>query len=216
MVAGRSLLTIPARLVTQIIIVVLLGSAAYMALAHESHACVYLPPGHESLEEEVARSSFIFAGKVVAAHEVSNGKIFEFNVHTVWKGPLYETAYIRWRDPESIMHSCSDAHRQFSVGLTYLVFDDNHRSSRTGLLAFASEYIAKLGEGRTPEAGTSAPRPEILDRKPAWLIVVLAAAVLALPSGVAVYIGAQRRRSREQAIAEIQRQARVRTQGSRG
>ena len=155
-------LTASTKLVTRLMLIVLLSGAALLAVTRESHACSYVPPGSPS--EELRKSIRVFAGRIVASHPVSNDKIYEFKVHTVWKGPLRETTYVRGQEYAYGDTSCSGSYKPFVVGVDYLVYDAYHVASRTGPLVNASEDIAELGEGRRPVIGSRALVPAELFR----------------------------------------------------
>lgn len=154
MVARKRLLAPSTTLIIRFVLIVLLASAAFLFFARESNACSFAPPG--SPLAELQKSTYVFAGEVIAVHPVQSDKIYEFRVDRVWKGPLNETAYVRGNESANAGTSCAGSYRPFFVGLHYLVYDANHVASRTGLLTYASEDMAELGEGQRPVAGSKA------------------------------------------------------------
>lgn len=176
------------------------------------YACSFVPYG--SLVEELAKYEVVFAGRVVEVHNVSGGVVYEFTVDTVWKGPLFETVYIE-RIENEFEVICGTLYWRFIQGEDYIVYGDGHLNSRTGFVESKNEDLIALGSGQAPVLGTSEPRPMKLDEinVPLWLIIVLATAGLGLPIGLVLRVRTQRRRSRQQAIAEIQRRVRGHTQG---
>ncbi|MCY3749488.1 MAG: hypothetical protein OXG64_09350 [Chloroflexi bacterium] len=102
----------------------------------------------------------VFAGKVIAASSVPNGRIYEFKVHTVWKGPLYEKILIlRSVGVYDKGTPCEGEAKQYTVGQEYLVYDYIGMGSRTNLLHNANEDLVELGEGQRPVPGSIAPVP---------------------------------------------------------
>ncbi len=160
MVARKCLLAPSTTLVIRFVLIVLLASTAFLLFARESNACSFTRPGSPTVE--LQKSTYVFAGKVVAVHRVPNDEVYEFKVDTVWKGPLYETTYIVGLLESYAGTSCAGSLRPFALGRNYLVYDDNHVASLTGLLEHKSEDLAELGKGRSPTSGTKAPIPEIL------------------------------------------------------
>ncbi len=180
---------------------VLVAAAASLVFPRDSIAC--LPPPIGSPTEELQRASVVFAGKVIAASSVPDGRIYEFKVHTVWKGPLYEKVLIfRSVGVYDKGTPCEGEAKQYTVGQEYLVYDDIGMGSRTNLLHNANEDLVELGVGRRPVPGSIAPVPPDVSEASASeerrqtgirVIVALAAivgAVLILPR-----LAALRRRS---------------------
>jgi len=176
---------------------VLVAGAAFLVFARESNACTYAPIG--SPTEELRKASVVFAGKVIAASSVPDGRIYGFKVHTVWKGPLYEKVLIfRSVGVYAEGTPCEGEAKQYTVGQEYLVYDDIGMSSRTNLLHNANEDLVELGEGQRPVPGYIAPVPPNVSEASASearrqtgirVIVALAAivvAVLVLPRLVAL------------------------------
>ena len=150
-------LTVATNPVTRLMLVALLAGAAFLAVSRESKACSYA--AHGSPSDERRKAKYVFAGEVVAVHPVKDDKVYEFKVDTVWKGPLYETAYISGYEDADAKSLCPAGYKPYAVGLKYLVYDSYHRFSRTRLMIYASEDLAELGEGRRPEPGLTAPVP---------------------------------------------------------
>ena len=151
-------LTASTKLVTRFMLAVLVAAAAFLVLARESNACSYRPIG--SPTEELRNASVVFAGKVIAASSVPDGRIYEFKVHTVWKGPLFEKVLIfRSVGVYDKGTPCEGEAKQYTVGQEYLVYDDIGMGSRTNLLHNANEDLVELGEGQRPVPGSIAPVP---------------------------------------------------------
>ncbi|MCY3958729.1 MAG: hypothetical protein OXG65_10590 [Chloroflexi bacterium] len=137
---------------------VLVAAAMSLVFARESNAC--LPPPVGSPTEELRKASVVFAGKVIAASSVPNGRIYEFKVYTVWKGPIYEKVLIlRSVGVYDKGTPCEGEAKQYTVGKEYLVYDDIGMDSRTNLLHNANEDLVELGEGQRPIPGSIAPVP---------------------------------------------------------
>lgn len=212
-------LTASTELVTRFILAVLLASAVFLAVTRESHACSCGHP--QSAGEALEASSHVFVGEVVALldsryenNSMFPSEIYEFKVTNVLKGPLYETVYL------SVGGPCGAS---FVVGLTYLVYTPAGYCSKTSLLSTAYQDFFELGPGRPPEPGTSEGIPSRLDElrrlderiaETRWNLA-LAATALTLSAGLFVGFRTYKRLSSERTIAEIQRQARARTQGPR-
>ena len=188
-------------IVTRIMLAVLVATAAFLAFARESSSCI--DPPVRSPTEALQMADVVFAGKVVAADSVPGGWIYEFKVHTVWKGPLYEKVLLFLSVTADVEGStCSKgARRLFSAGLEYLVYDNISYYNRTELLRWAKEDLAELGEGQRPVPGSVAPVPDDVkgarDLKLAIQIVigiVIAIAVTAT-GGLLMHIRAVRRRT---------------------
>ncbi len=164
-------------LVTRSMLVVLLVSAAFLALARESDACSVVPLGSPS--EELQKQSRVFAGKIVAVHKTRNGIQYEFRVDTVWKGPLLETMFF-WRSDTSPSTNCGDIRDSFVVDSEYIVYvyGFGRIGSRTGFLKYAHEDIAELGEGQRPIPGTSEDRELFLDESNPFELLTVVLVVL--------------------------------------
>ena len=184
--------------VIRFMLAALVAGAAFLAFARESNACI--DPPVASPKEKLQSASVVFAGKVVAAESVPGGWVYEFKVHTVWKGPLHEKVlmFLRVRaDVEG--SSCRTGTRLLGVGLEYLVYDNIH--SRTELLRWATEDLAELGEGQRPVPGSVAPVPEDVkgarDLKLAIQVVIgIVIAIAVTATGVLLmHIRAVRRRT---------------------
>ena len=160
MIARGRLRTATTRFITRTMFVILLASTGFLVFARESNACSFTRPGSPTLE--LQKSTYVFAGKVVAVYRVPNDEVYEFKVDTVWKGPLYETTYVVGLLESYAGTSCAGSLHPFTLGRNYLVYDDHHVASRSGLLEQRSEDLAELGKGSSPVPGTKAPLPEIL------------------------------------------------------
>ncbi len=131
----------------------------FFANTGETSACSCAPLG--SPTEQLADSTSVFAGKVIDRKESENSRgwsafIVEFEVTTVWKGPLYETIYVGTNDNEI---SCGF---EFHIGIEYIVYTYNGWTGicrRTDFLARAKEDLVELGKGYKPLPGTSGPQP---------------------------------------------------------
>lgn len=145
-------------IVTRFMLAVLVAGAAFLVFARESNACIF--PTMRSQTEEFRQSSIVFAGKVIAASSVPDGRIYKLKIHTVWKGPLHEEVFIfRNVGVYAKGTTCETSWRQFIVEEEYLVYDDIGVGRRTQLLFNANEDLAALGEGQRPVSGSSAPVP---------------------------------------------------------
>ena len=160
MIACGRLRSATTRFIIRTMFIVLLASAGFLVFARESNACSFTRPG--SPTAELQKATYVFAGKVVAVHQVPNDEVYEFKVDTVWKGPLYETTYIVGLLESYAGTSCAGSLSPFTLGRSYLVYDDHHVASLTGILEHKSEDLAELGKGRSPAPGTKAPIPEVL------------------------------------------------------
>ena len=167
MVARRRHLAPSTTLVTRFVLVVLLASVAILLFAREAVACSLPPP--LSASEKLQRSTRVFAGKIVAAFPAPKSEIYQFKVHTVWKGPLHETKFLIKRVGVVAENtSCERLVKPLIVGSQYLVY--SHRwGDRDGAIAGgvwvlegASKAIAEMGEGQLPVRGSSAPVPPIV------------------------------------------------------
>ncbi len=148
-------------IVIRFMIAIVVAAAAFLVFARESNACTYAPIG--SPTEELGKASEVFAGKVIAATSIPDGRVYQFKVHTVWKGALHDNRFIlRNVGVYAKGTSCEGTYEQYIVGQEYLVYDDIYVSSRTRLLMNANEDLAELGEGQRPEPGSSGPVPPAL------------------------------------------------------
>ena len=151
--------------VTRLILILSLGALWFFVKTGQSSACSCVKPGYPS--EELAQSEAAFLGKVVDIREYNNPNItpisstdpttIKLEVHTVWKGHLYQTMYLTAERSEV---SCGFT---FMEGQQYMVYSQDGSTvslcSRTAPLPYADADIDELGEGRTPQLGTSAPAP---------------------------------------------------------
>ncbi len=187
--------------VTRFTLAVLVATAAFLVFARESSSCINPPV--RSPTEALQMADVVFAGKVVAADSVPGGWIYEFKVHTVWKGPLYEKVLLFLSVTADVEGStCSKgARRLFSAGLEYLVYDNISYYNRTELLRWAKEDLAELGEGQRPVPGSVAPVPDDVkgarDLKLAIQIVIgiVIAIAITATGGLLMHIRAVRRRT---------------------
>ncbi len=131
----------------------------------QSHACSCMAPG--SPREALATSDAVFRGTItslaftVEHYEDPPGSYerlgMEFNVHTYWKGPQYQTLYVVTNFDGEACGLEPDP----SIGEEYLVYAFRSDSgalgtglcSRTTLAAYAEDELAELGSGRTPIPG---------------------------------------------------------------
>ncbi len=155
--------------------------------AGRAHACscVQPPPPIESLE----RASVVFLGRVVSfrtwSFEVDTGYGYklpywsvEFEVDRVWKGPATTTTFVY------VTHGPTCGYPWFEAGEDFLVYAHEwheamtvSQCSRTRRFQHAEEDLKALGEGRTPESGTSGIRRAPTDslRLLTWSVPLLAA-----------------------------------------
>ena len=141
----------------------------FFANTGQSSACSCVPT---SPSTALANSPSVFAGRIFFneysvtedPHGLPNGRIevVGFEVSTVWKGPRYETMYIR-----SIGHQ-SDCHfthwgfyQRFGTELIVYAYDDFsvYLCSRMIPLDEAQEDLDLLGKGHKPKPGTIGPIP---------------------------------------------------------
>jgi hypothetical protein len=167
---------------------------SFMVVNTESaHACSCVIPGAPDVE--LARSTAVFSGRVVARDEpggliVSSADPVEvtFEVYAVWKGPAYSTITI------TTARSGASCGYVFEEGEQYLVYADGSADnltvsmcSRTQPLEWAEEDLAALGEGTT----ALAENPELPEGFQYWPIIILsivAAGVLLSVGVLAVVI----------------------------
>ena len=117
--------------------------------------------GYSPLSEALADSSSVSAGRAIARSEFETSSgwsafIVEFEVITVWKGPLYETMYLATNKSED---GCGF---RFRLGVEYIVYSYNGWTglcTRTAIIEMVREDLAELGEGRSPQPGTKGPIP---------------------------------------------------------
>ncbi len=148
-----------------------------------------------SIQDELEGSRAVFAGKVVSHGEYGEDSratlVTEVKVSTVWKGPAYATIYLT----DSPNTTCES---WFSEDTEYLVYVSPRWRApglcgRSVLLSNAQDDLEVLGEGRSPQPGTSNAVPGALQQHllrndsqplPAWGIGLLAAVgALALVGG---------------------------------
>ena len=128
----------------------------------QSYACSCAYPGLPS--EALERSAAVFAGRVVSTdNSLVNQRSFsaitvEFDVSTVWKGPVKKTMRIA---TPGINNSC---HFPFQVDAEYLVYSlnglDANWCSPVRPLAEAADDLAVLGEGQVLSPTTITLTPE--------------------------------------------------------
>ena len=151
------------RVATLLALTVLLVAAAIHASTDQTHACSCVPP--PSPQEALAKSEAVFAGKVVAVSGLPPGgynstdpRVVAFKVSAVWKGPSYETMFI------TTPLSGASCGFDFIEGKSYIVYAWNGVDvllcSRTKLSDNARDDFATLGEGSSPEPGSSSPVPK--------------------------------------------------------
>ena len=131
---------------------------------HRPNPCLLVcaPP---SPQEALAKSEAVFAGKVVAVsglppsgYNSTDPRVVAFKVSAVWKGPSYETMFI------TTPLSGASCGFDFIEGKSYIVYAWNGVDvllcSRTKLSDNARDDFATLGEGSSPEPGSSSPVPK--------------------------------------------------------
>ena len=139
----------------------------FMVHPERSYACSCLEPGPPS--EEMEKADAVFMGRVVSVSIVAEVRgdvthvdsvITEFDVKTVWKGPVSQTTYINSGGPCGI---------GFIEGVEYIVYayHSDYRDglgtglcTRTTLLAWAMDDLAGLGVGTTSGQVPTALRPQ--------------------------------------------------------
>lgn len=140
-------------------LVLFLAGLGLVLTPKSSHACSC---SRVSPSEALESSYAVFMGTVASIryHESGAGTGYigetaEFEVDTVWKGPVSQTIYAK---PSSYNSSCGFG---FAQGATYLVYADSAFSvsmcSRTSPVSRATEDLAVLGEGQVAEPGTVSP-----------------------------------------------------------
>ena len=133
-----------------------------------SHACSCAYPYTPS--EALERSAAVFTGTVVSIDGSTDNQTglspitVEFDVSTVWKGPVQRTK--RMRTP-GVNNSC---HFPFQEGVEYLVFSLGGSNvdwcSPVRPLSAAADDLAELGQGEAPAEGTTAPTPVVTEQPP--------------------------------------------------
>ena len=178
--------TAPSMRVIQMVLMVVAACISLLLDTRASYACTCETPW-PSPSEKLREQSFVFSGRVLASyefevlgreltttddkgneitfHEIERlTRIYEFRVHAIWKGDLDE---IIWLSDYDLNSSCSG--ERLSVGSVYLIYGGLHACSPSVPLRYAAEDIAELGEGWSPIPGTSAPVPEIMQKRAsAW------------------------------------------------
>ena len=135
-----------------------------VAYPDRSLACSCLEP--DSPSEALAEADAVFLGRAVSVSEVDDGRTFrntvitEFNVATVWKGPVKPTVQI---SSEADGAACG---YYFAEGVEYVVYAYGGSALRTGLcsrtapLSRALDDLTELGEGQAPPEPVSTPTPQ--------------------------------------------------------
>ena len=150
----------------QVALILSLGGVWLLANTGESHACSCVAPGPPS--EELAESAAVFVGKVTSVREFSDPNsttysstdptTVDFEVHTAWKGPSYETMSL------TTARSGASCGFTFVEGEEYIVYSRDGATvslcSRTRPAAYAQEDFDELGEGQKPDPGSRGPTPE--------------------------------------------------------
>ncbi len=181
-------------------------------------SCAPFPIGSPS--EEMAEASRVFAGEIVDVHIAGNLFVYEFKVHTVWKGSLLETVFVERIAESGEMSgdgwSCGVGSWDFIKGEEYLVYGNGGFDSRTGFLDVRIKDLAELGEGQTPEPGTSEARPISLvqSERLTWLIIALISVAVAAPIGLVMLFRRHDRRTSARSVAEAELFARIYTRNS--
>ena len=148
-----------------------------------------------SIEEEWEGSRAVFAGRVVS-HRVYNEEttpvlITELRVTTVWKGPRYETIYLT-DSPNTTCESWFAEDEEYLVYVSY-GWTAPGLCGRKIWFPSAQDDLAVLGEGQSPQPGSSNRIPSALQAYllrddtppvPVWGIGLLAAvSVVAVVGG---------------------------------
>jgi len=134
------------------LVLALIVAASFLIVdPNRAFACSCAPPGPPT--DELAKSSAVFAGKVVAL-DVPTGLVISsadpvrvtFQVYTVWKGPVHNTLVV------TTARGGASCGYEFKQGQEYLVYARGAETalavslcSRTRLLSAADEDLATLG-----------------------------------------------------------------------
>ncbi len=133
-------------------------------------SCGLPSPPSEEFDDAVV----VFKGRVVAIHNITpkgvlsidptDHQLAEFRVGAVWKGPAYETMFVR-----TYLAWGGGCGYPFREGQEYVVYATSyvHEAPSTGLCTRTqrtdSEHVSEdldwLGEGQAPKPGTSASPP---------------------------------------------------------
>ena len=154
----------------RLVLIVPLIGLWLMAHPEQSYACSCAQPSSPS--EALEGADAVFMGRAVSVSKVEevygdrtyvDSVVTEFNVSTVWKGPLNQTIYINSGADGA---SCGLA---FTEGVEYIVYA-YHSGRRGGLgtglctrttgLSGAMEDLAGLGQGTAPVQVPSASTPQ--------------------------------------------------------
>ena len=148
------------------VLAVLIVSLWLLAAPTPSHACSCIVPGIP--QEELAKSTVVFAGKVVSVKEhdpflkvtqsSTDPTTVEFAVSEVWKGDVGPTSSF------STARSGASCGFTFAEGKEYIVYsrdgDTVSLCSRTKLIEDAREDLDALGAGNPPNGEASDPRDD--------------------------------------------------------
>ena len=151
----------------RLVLILSLSILWFLANAEQSLACSCVPP--DSPSEELSRSAAVFSGKVIDVREYNDPNTttisstdpttIEFEVHTVWKGPSFETMYL------TTPRSGASCGFTFVKDEEYIVYSHDGSEvilcSRTALLKNATSDLDELGKGTKPQPGTIAPVPVV-------------------------------------------------------
>ncbi|MDY6877744.1 MAG: hypothetical protein SWK90_16300 [Chloroflexota bacterium] len=159
----------------KLVLALIIAASVLIVGPDRALACSCIPPGPPA--EELAKSTAVFAGKVVAL-DVPTGPVISsadpvrvtFQVSTVWKGPVYNTLVV------TTARGGASCGYEFKPGQEYLVYARGAETalavslcSRTRLLSAAGEDLATLGEAVAPT--TESPDPSA--RGPSYPALVI-------------------------------------------
>ena len=157
----------------QLVLIVPLIGVWLMVHPEQSYACSCGESGSPS--EELEWADAVFMGRAVSVspiEEVSGGRTYvdslmtEFDVSTVWKGPLNPTIYINSGADGA---SCGLAFKQGVEYIVYAYYGGRRDGlgtgycTRTTSLSWAVADLAELGEGQTPLQPRFAPTSQAYD-----------------------------------------------------
>ena len=154
------------RIAMRLVLVVTLTVLWLMPHPDATYACSCMSV---SPSEAFERADAVFVGRAVSVTgvEIVHGDatyvdslITEFDVATVWKGPVEHTIHIRSGADGA---SCGYRFTEDGEYIVYAYYSENREGLRTGLcartaeLSWGLEDLAALGEGERPGVGANAP-----------------------------------------------------------
>ena len=149
------------KLVSMVTIVLLIFSLSIIVKPSKVFACDCIGPGTPN--EELARSTAVFSGKVISINRSLSGYAYNvtFDVEKIWKGVSEKNIVV------STSISGASCGFGFKEGEKYIVYANGEKSlsaglcSRTHLLTQADTDISVLGVGKSPTSGI-----ELTTKKP--------------------------------------------------